>query len=231
MSKKEAGATILNADVEVHKSAKPTSSGAPPHHAGQEGQVERSQAIPDRDLPDIPPPETQAPPGVQAAPPRGYLGFVPTNINQVLANLGPKATHFTGAVVSGGVPGSVFCDGSALCCLLLQVDYTMGTFSLPVVFPQASILLWCATMVLVPFAGGADDATVALGRTLSGSEILAAQDMGALYALTVEPVTGTLGLPTDANPYQCYVTFNSEGNTSGQGFVVLMYARSWATWN
>jgi hypothetical protein len=172
-------------------------------------------------------------PGVAlfGAPP--LLGKTPTTVQQLLANFGGKATHFTGPVVSGGTPGAATVAGSALCALMLRVDYTMGNFTLPILFPADSILLWCTQQAYTAFTGGTLDTTFALGRTSGGAEILAATNMGALHAAAIEPVISSLPLSSDAptfTPFQAYLTVAQSGNTAGQGVIVIIFARGFNVW-
>ena len=181
--------------------------------------------------PAAPPAPGWKSPAQFAAPP--LLGKAPTTIQQLLAPLGAKATRFSGPVVSGGVPGSATVAGSALCALILRVDYTMGNFTLPILFPADSILLWCTQQAYTAFTGGTLDTTFALGRTSGGAEILAATNMGALHAAAIEPVISSLPLSSDAptfTPFQAYLTVAQSGNTAGQGVIVIIFARGFNVW-
>jgi hypothetical protein len=173
-----------------------------------------------------------APPAVNpfAIPP--LFGKTPTSISQILAStLGSKGTHFTGPVVSGGTPGSGVAQGSALLALAIQVDYTMGAFSLPLQFPADALILWATTLVYTAFAGGTGDTSFTLGKTTGAADVLAAHNMGALHAVSIVPAIGTLPLPSDANPGQLWINVTPNGNTAGQGIIVLLYMRPFFKWS
>jgi hypothetical protein len=160
------------------------------------------------------------------------LGAVPTGINQILVtSLGEKASHFKGPVASGGVPGSNLAVGAALLSLAVQVDYSMGNFSLALQFPPDCVLLWTTTLVYTAFAGGTGDTTVALGTTANGVDVLAATAMGAIHTTAIHPVTGTLPYGADANPGKLWITVTQLGSTAGLGLVNLIYARNFLKWN
>jgi hypothetical protein len=174
-----------------------------------------------------------APPSIQpqAAPP--VLGKTPTSINQLYFNSGKKGTHFTGPVCSGGavVSGSKEPFGTALEVMVLQVDYSMGAFSLPIVFPTDAMLLWINTLSLVAFAGGTGDASISVGTAANGADILAISNPGAVHATTIHPVVRSLPLNgIDANPGQCYLTFGNSSATSGLALVMILYARCAMKW-
>ena len=168
----------------------------------------------------------------QAVTPMAFpvFGSVPTNTNQILASFGAKGTHFTGPLLTGGPPGRAI-SGSALSTVFLRVDYSMGNFSLPIQFPTDALLLWMVTFVYTAFAGGAGDTTVALGTAASGTQILAAKNMGALRATTISPVTGMLPYSTDTNLFQAFITVTNGTNTSGSGVVALVYANAFRKWD
>jgi hypothetical protein len=163
-----------------------------------------------------------------AAPPA--LGKTPTALSQLYFNSGKKGTHFFGPVVSGGGKDPF---GTALQAMVLQVDYSMGTFSLPVTLPTDAMLLWVNTLGLVAFAGGASgDAAITLGTAANGVDILAAANPGAARAFAIHPVLK--GLPfngIDTNPGQFYLSFDNKGNTSGVALVMILYARCAMKWS
>jgi hypothetical protein len=163
----------------------------------------------------------------QAAPP--VLGKTPTSINQLYFNSGKKGTHFTGPVCSGGGKDPF---GSALEVMVLQVDYSMGGFSLPIVFPTDAILLWVNTLSVVAFAGGTGDASISLGTAASGADILGISNPGVVHATTIHPVLRSLPLNgIDTNPGQCYLTFGNSSATSGLALVMILYARCAMKWS
>jgi hypothetical protein len=169
-------------------------------------------------------PAQQDQPAQMAAPP--LLGSTPTGINQIIASLGTnKGTHFTGPVCSGGPPGKNII-GSALDALFLHVDYTMKNFSLPVQFPVDSILLWAAPVAYTAFVPAAT-ATLALGSTLNGVDILAATPIGT------GPVAVTGQLPVGGTtPFQAYVTVGANTlTTAGSIVVALIYATGFPKWS
>jgi hypothetical protein len=155
-------------------------------------------------------------------PPPPLLGHAPINISQLLISLGDKAAHFQGPVASGR-PGEI--QGSALLNLFLHVDYTMGSFSLPIQFPTDAMLLWACTLVYAPFTGGSADTTFQLGTGSGRNDILTADGMGPIHTTSIKPVTGTLPFSIDPNPGQCWITVTGNSNTAGNGGVILIYLR------
>jgi hypothetical protein len=165
----------------------------------------------------------------QAANPP-LLGKTPTQIKQILLNAGSPAAHISGPIISGR-PGAVAIPGLALLSVPILVDYTMGNFSLPIQFPEESILLWAASMVYNSFTGGVSgDTTFQLGTANGRNDILAADGMGPIHTTAIHPVTGTLPFAVDPNPFQCWITVNNEGNTAGSGVVILIFMRSANLW-
>jgi len=159
------------------------------------------------------------------------LGKTPTSLNQILPSLlGAKGTHHVGPVISGGTPGSGVAQGSALCALPLQIDYTMGAFSLPIQFPPDCQLLWAISLVYTAFAG-TGDLSYQLGIAPNGATVLAAQVMGAIHTSALHPVTGTIPYGNDPNPGLIYFTAVPNGNTAGLGIVTLIYSRLFPKWS
>jgi hypothetical protein len=158
------------------------------------------------------------------------LGKTPTAINQIFVTGGYKATHFRGGVVSGGfTPGET--PGVDLASIALYVDYSMGNFTLPLQLPKDSILLWRVLMPYVAFAGGSGDTQVELGVAANGVGISPATNMGALNSITITPVVAPVPQANATNPFQIYITVTGNGNTSGSGLVVLVFARLAQIWN
>jgi len=210
--------TVLEPETEIQNTAPADWSSFP-------NMVEDTTQLPA--TPGTPPaPMPQAGP-----PPPKYLGKTPTSIAQIIPSLGEKGTHFKGPLLSGGVPGANLALGSALLSIGLQVDYTMGSFSLPLQFPADCFLLWKTTLVYNAFTGGSADTTVTLGTGSGRNDILAADGMGPLHAVSIKPVTGPLPFTIDPNPGQLWVTVTSNGNTAGLGVVVLIYARGFQKWS
>lgn len=179
------------------------------------------------------------PPAVSAAayplPMPPVYGKAPTSMTQIVPNLGDKASHFTGPVVSGppGPPlGAANVQGAALFAFSFYVDYSMGGFSLPVQFPPNSILLWMITTTYAAFTGGTGGPTVALGSAASGTDILAATTVTATAkGKSTTAITGCLPLPTDPAPGQAFVTVVGNGNTAGGAIISLIYLRPGRSWN
>jgi len=173
------------------------------------------------------------------------LGKAPTSLANIIANLGDKGTHHFGPVITGGGPSFTAAAtppvtqvtkvaGSALAAFFIQIDYTMGDFTLPLLFPTDSILLWAIPQVYTPFTGSATDTKFQLGRTSGGAEILAATVMGVAHALTISPMLSTLPTYSDApgmTPFQAYLHVAQSGNTAGQGIVAFIFARGFQKWS
>jgi hypothetical protein len=181
-------------------------------------------------------------PALLGVPP--LLGKAPTALSQILANLGDRGTHHFGPLITGGSPSFTPAAappvtmvrkvaGSALAACFVQIDYTMGDFTLPMLFPTDSILLWAIPQVFTPFTGGTGDTKFQLGRTSGGAEILAATAMGLLHAFALAPMISTLPTYSDApgmTPFQAYLHIAQTGNTAGQGIVAFIFARGFQKW-
>jgi hypothetical protein len=157
------------------------------------------------------------------------LGKTPTAINQIMLSGGHKATHFRGPVVHGS-PTAGEALGTAMGTIALWVDYSMGSFSLPLQLPKDSILLWRVLMPYVAFAGGTGDSTVALGAVASGASISAATVFGALNSITISPVIAPVPQANATNPFQIFITVTGNSNTSGSGLLLLVFARLSLLW-
>lgn len=165
------------------------------------------------------------------------LGKTPTSIKQMMPNSSStttRATHFTGPVVCGPPPGSTAVGGAAICTLALQLDYSMGNFSLPVQFPPGALLLWAISIEYAAFTAAP---SISLGRTSGAADILAADALGLTADATqIVPVTGALPFPwetvTGGAPGQAFlnVTGNT-ANTAGGAFLLFAYVMMARPWN
>lgn len=172
-----------------------------------------------------------APVQTAAVPMPPPLGKVPTSIKQLVPSNGLKATHFLGPVVSGPPPGSAGMGGAALDVLALQLDYSMGNFSLPIQFPPGAVLLWFAASQYQAFTAEPD---VALGRTAGAGDIMAATPLPAAPDNQIyQPIlAGALPFPWETNPGQAFlnVTLNT-GNTAGGAILLFGFALIPRPWN
>ena len=166
--------------------------------------------------------------------PPAPLGKTPTGINQLFPTYGPKATHFTGPVVSGPPAGSTIgVAGGDVCALVLALDYTMGNFSLPIQFPPDAILLYAA--LNEPVAFNTAQPSVSLGSQTALVDVLPATVFPGggknvqASAAGVIPPPGSVA-PVVSGQVWLNVTLNT-GNTSGLGLIVLGYARTPRPWN
>ena len=230
MAKKDA--PVMEPEPEIHKR----------HHEQHHEQAQHGAPVEQHPWEAAPPkpPPLEPPSGIPAgAPPQitlaaipPLLGKTPTGLSQILvSNLGERGTRHVGPIVSGGQPGGAAVAGSALCALQLQVDRTMGAFSLPIQFPKDCQLLWTVSLVYTAFTGGTGDSTYALGTTSGAADILAATVMGAAHATALHAVAGTIPYGADANPGQIWFTVAANGNTAGVGIVTLIYTRAFLKWN
>lgn len=164
-----------------------------------------------------------------SAPPKP-LRKTPTGIGQIMFPDGLLATHFQGPLVSGPVAGVQGASGSAVLTLTLQIDGTMGNFSIPVQFPGGSFL---QSISAITYATGLA-ATVTLGKQTGASDI----------ATVTLPAKGAIEppVPPDAQlplwddtcptcPFQCWL--NVTGNTASNGgaIVLIEYVRLAAPWS
>jgi hypothetical protein len=191
-------------------------------------------------LPVSPPPPFLPPPPPFVPPPaafpawypdwmtgstRSILGHIPKSLAELL--LAPYASNrpsrTTGPLMSGPVGGQVV--GSALLALPLWIDYSMGNFSLPVQFPPGSVLLWIQMTTYAAWGGGTQNPAVSIGTANGTSDIYGPIAFPAQHVMTLQPMTGTLPFATDANPWKAWLTINGYSNTSGAGFLSLLYAR------
>lgn len=228
MARKES--VVEEEPVAQHKSTHGQHVSVPPPPPAE--HKEEHEAVPTTPVPHGPTAEPQGGTPTPLGQPPLY-GKTPTSINQLFpANVGSKGTHFVGPVISGGPPGSGVTQGSAVLALALQVDYTMGAFSLPLQLPADAIVLWATTLVYTAWSGGTGDTAFTLGRTTGAADILASTTMGALHAVTIKPVTGTAPLPADANPGQIWINVTPNGTpTAGLGLIVILYMRPFFKWN
>lgn len=158
------------------------------------------------------------------------LGYTPTSINQIILSAGQRATRFPGPLVCGR-QSDPYVPGAALLSLPLLVDYTMGSFSLPMQFPRESVLLWAVNMVYASFAGGTQDTSFQLGTGSGRNDILAADGFGAIHTTGIVPVTGTLPFEIDPNPFQAWLTVTGYGNTAGSALLILLFMRCALQWS
>jgi len=159
------------------------------------------------------------------------LGHTPTRIQEILVNAGAKATHFSGPIVSGFPTANHMSQqaaGTAILACALRIDYSMGSFSLPIQFPHDAILLWAVSVGLTAFSGGAAP-TLALGSAASGADILAATTVGAA-GTAITPVTGILPPASATHPFQAYLTLTNAGSTAGSAIILLLFARTTSLW-
>lgn len=154
------------------------------------------------------------------------LNQTPNAINQILlapyANSRPSRT--TGPLMSGPI-GMGQVTGSALLALPLWVDYSMGSFSLPVQFPPGCILLWIQMTTYADWAGGAQSPAISIGSTVGTSDIFGPDEFPLQHVMILQPMIGTLPFATDPNPWQAWLTVDGYANTSGAGFLSLIYGR------
>lgn len=155
---------------------------------------------------------------------QSILGGTPTSLAQIrLAPYGSsRPSRTSGPLTSGPMGGTV---GSALLALPLWIDYSMGNFSLPVPFPPGSILLWVQMTTYAAWAGGTQNPTVALGTASGLHDIFGPAAFPAQHVMELAPMTGTLPFATDPNPWQAWLTIAGFANTSGAGFLSLIYGR------
>ena len=175
------------------------------------------------------PAPTGVPPGAKGGVPgplfvAPILGSTPTSIQQILlAPFGSnRPSRVTGPMMSG--PKGGLAVGSALLALPLWVDYSMGSFNLPIQFPPGSILLWIQMTTYAAWGGGAQNTAVSLGTASGRTDIFGPDGFPAQHVMELLPMTGTLPFATDPNPWQCWVGVNGYSNTSGAGFLSLLYA-------
>jgi hypothetical protein len=147
--------------------------------------------------------------------------------------LGAQGTHFTAPIVSGPAPGSPAIAAPAGLTLSIVLDHSMNNFSLPILFPADSLLIWAA---LVEYQAFTTAPTVALGRTSGAVDILAATAFGLAAGSTVfATVTGQLplwGATTPQVPFQAFLTVAlNNANPAGSGLIVLGYTRIARKWS
>ena len=170
-------------------------------------------------------------PFVGSLPP--LLGKAPTSVAQMQRNLpGTKASHFSGPVASGPPSGKEV-SGAAACALTLLLDYTMGNFSIPVVFPTSSFVYSWLSVCFTPFATG--PVAFTMGSISGATDIFSNGSFGAANGELDQNITGSLPLWNAVSPQVPFQGWlNVTGNTggpAGQGLIVLFYVRLPLPWN
>jgi len=175
------------------------------------------------------------PPGQPAmsAPPK-RLGTKPTGISQIMYPDGIAATHIQGPLVSGPTPGVQGASGSAQLTLTLQIDSSMGNFSIPIQFPGGSFI---QSITAVTYETGLDaGASVQLGQQVNTADIMAATVLPAKGAV-LTPVLPLIHMPLwdgvcPMCPFQAWLTVT--GNVShptGGSIVIITYTRLAGPWS
>jgi hypothetical protein len=154
--------------------------------------------------------------------PPPLLGKAPTAARQLTFKPSVPVTRFTGPVLSGSKDEVAV--GSAMLQLPLWVDWTMGSFSLPIQFQPGTMLIWVVQMAYSPW-NGSQSASIALGTNQNGNQIIVPDGFEDIHLVKIRQVTGTLPFAIDPNPFQAWITLNSYGATAGSGVVLIGYAR------
>lgn len=162
-----------------------------------------------------------------------FLGKTPTSVTQLQRNLpGTKGAHFNGPVVSGPGPGKSEVAGVGTCALTLLLDYTMGNFSIPIVFPSGSFIYSWLSVCFAPFATG--PVAFTMGSTTGATDIFSNGSFGAANGELDQNITGSLPLWNVVSPQVPFQGWlNVTGNTGGpggQGLIVLFYVRLPLPW-
>lgn len=172
-------------------------------------------------------------------PPAFTDGVGPQSVHQLEPPLpiGTKATHFSGPLVSGGIPqsalwrlphqiqGATPVGGTPILTTTFTVDWSMGNFSVTTQFPPNSLIISFAGVTAVPFTASP---TFQLGSLSGGSDILTAGTFPAPGTpITFNPATGQLPL-WDATglqqPFQAFLTVNGNtGGTAGLGIILIQF--------
>lgn len=169
----------------------------------------------------------------KSAPPKS-LGSTPVGVSQIMFPDGVQATHFVGPLVSGPTPGVQGAAGSAKLVLTLQIDWSMGNFSIPVQFPFGSFL---ESITAVTYETGLNAATtVQLGTQQSASDIVTIDELPAKGAV-LEPELPGAQLPVWSDqcpfcPFQMWLTVSGNtGATAGGAILLVNYVRLAAPWS
>jgi hypothetical protein len=187
------------------------------------------------------PPPIQArstyPPGAPSLgwPPKTF-GKTPVNAAQIMTPGAQPTTHFSGPVVSGPAPG-IGAMGAAQLTLCLQLDYSMGNFSVPVSFPNGSFL---QSLNAATYAAGLPSSPltliVTLGTQTGLADIAAALTLPATGAV-VAPVLPAAQLPlwdavSPLVPFQMWLNVaGNTGATAGGAVIMVNYLRIPGPWS
>ena len=178
-------------------------------------------------------------------PPAGSTAQSAFNLQAPLP-IGEKATHFSGPIVSGGIPqvpawtaphgGPMLTDpigGSAILTAGLWVDYSQGNFTIPVQFPPDSLIVSIGTTTAVAFTAAP---TFQLGTTSGGSQIGTGTMPAPGGPLTFLDASGQLPLWGAQNatpplvPFQAYLTVAGNTGTAGLGVILVKFIRIAQRW-
>lgn len=144
---------------------------------------------------------------------------------------GILATHVQGPLVSGPVGGVQGAAGSAVLTLTLQIDWSMGNFSIPLKFPGGSFL---QSITAVTYEAGLG-ATVQLGTQQGASDIGTVTLPAKGAVAPAVPPNAQLPMWDDECPFcpfQAWLTVSGNtGATAGGAVVLITYARLAAPWS
>jgi hypothetical protein len=175
------------------------------------------------------PPPSSIPPTL---PP---LGHVPTHIGELYANVGTKASAFSGPVVSGRPNANHLDDsvwGSAILALPLRIDYSMGNFTLPIQFPRDAILLGTIQLGVTAFTTAPTlslDADPLATTTLVpiGAAPAAGEQESNLAVTTALP--GAAAVAPEV-PFQAFLAVSGNTGTAGASILLILFARVTPNW-
>jgi len=141
-----------------------------------------------------------------------------------------NGTHFQGPLISGPTPGVDGAAGSALLVLSLQIDYTMGDFSIPVPFPGGSFL---QSLNAVTYEAGLT-ATVTLGAQ-TGQSTIGTIALPALNA-TGASIQPARQLPLwnavpPEQPFTAWLNVAGSAGTAGGAIILIHYVRVTGPWS
>lgn len=168
-------------------------------------------------------------PEIGAAP--RPLRKTPTSMAQIMFPDGIAATHFVGPLVSGPVQGVQGAAGSALLTLTLQIDWSMGDFSIQLKFPGGSFLQSISAVTYETGLG----ATVQLGLQQGASDIGTVTLPAKGAASPPQIPSAQLPVWDDECPFCPFcawltVTGNT-GATQGGAIVLINYVRLARPWS
>lgn len=153
--------------------------------------------------------------------------------------IGTKATHFSGPIVSGGLPqvpvwpdfASLAVGGSAMLSTTLAIDFGMGNFMVPLQFPSDALITGFAMATVVQFT---TPPSFQVGKTPGAGDIAGGSLPAPGGPLQFQPATGQLPLWDAAPPQRPFLAFltvsGNTGGTAGLGFVLLQYVRIPQRW-